>query len=321
MDKEKNFWLGTNGGLNKFNPQTNQFTRYQYNENIKSSLSNDTILSMWVDHNDGLWIGTQNGLNKLDKQTGRFTHFILQNRNSINISKQILCIREDQGNELWIGTDVGLYRVNISNGIVTNVLSSAYTTSICVSSKSEIWIGADTARVNGETSLYRLDRIRNQFVSFADPNSQKKIRGVFDIMEDNKLNLWVSTTDAILRINSKRDRLRKYGSGYGVHINGFGTGDNFKAGNGKLFFGDLYGYYSFFPDDLKDSSRTILNFTSFKLNGKEIIPAAGGILNKAVWRTDEIRLAFNENSFSFEFSGINYQNIGELQYQFKLEKL
>ena len=104
--------------------------------------------------------------------------------------------------------------------------------------------------------------------------------------------------------------MRKYGAGYGVHPNNFQTGDNFKSRDGKLFFGDSYGYYSFYPDELKDNNQLRLNFTSFKLNDKEVVPAAGGILKLPVWRTEEIRLAHNENSFSFEFSGINYQSPG-----------
>ena len=274
---------------------------------------------MCLDHHDDIWVGTQQGLYKLDKKTGRFTHINLQN-NRDNISDPLVgCIREDQSQELWVATDMGLYRVDIDKDIVTTVFPKAFTRSICVDSKNEVWIGADTERISFVQSLYRLDRNRNQFILFTDPNSGERIRNIFDIMEDDHSNLWVSTKDAIFRINNSRARLRKYGPAYGVHQNTFGIGDNFKAANGKLYFGDQKGYYSFFPGDLKARSTSYLNISSFKLNGKEVIPSETGILKKPIWQTDEIRLAHNENSFSFEFAGINYGSPGEIKFLFMME--
>jgi ligand-binding sensor domain-containing protein len=160
---------------------------------------------------------------------------------------------------------------------MTTVLTKANVKSICVDSKNNIWIGADTAK-SRDQSLYWLDRRNNQFLTFLDPNSGSHINGIFDIMEDDKRNLWVSTTNAIFKINCKRDELRKYGENSGVHRNNFVNGDNFKSGNGLLFFGDALGYYSFFPDDLKDNTQPLLNFTSFKLNGNEVFPSRDGVL-------------------------------------------
>jgi signal transduction histidine kinase/ligand-binding sensor domain-containing protein len=317
VDKEKNFWLGTNGGLNKYDPVNNQFIHYRLDPKIESSLSNDTIWSMCLDHNDELWVGTSNGLDKLDKKSGGFTHFKLENRNRVDNGNLVYCIREDQNGQLWVGTEGGLYRVNIGTGTVITVLPSANTRSICVDSKNVVWIGSDTGRINDKQNMYRLNQ--GQFVLFADSNMRGKITYVFDIVEDNHQNLWVSTRYAIFRINDKRDVVRRFGSEYGVSKNGFDLGDNFKAGNGKLFFGDSRGYYSFFPEDLKGNNQPLLNFTSFRLNGKEVIPGEGGILKKAVWRTDEIRLSHDENNFSFEFEGIDDQGLGEVKYLVMLE--
>ena len=139
-------------------------------------------------------------------------------------------------------------------------------------------------------------------------------------MEDDQSNsCWVSASDAILQMKSRRDQLKKYGPGYGVYHNAFNVGDSFKAANGKLYFGDTHGYYSFFPRDLKEKAAPNLNISSFKLNGKEVIPSEAGILKKPIWRTNEIRLAHNENSFSFEFVGMDYASSGEVKFLFMME--
>jgi signal transduction histidine kinase/ligand-binding sensor domain-containing protein len=316
VDNDRNFWLGTSyGGLDKFDPHSNLFKSYRFDGKNENSLANDSIWSMCLDHNNDLWVGTSNGIDKMNKQTGEFTHF---KPGKSQIRHIVYCIREDRSNEIWVGSGKGLYRINIGSGVITTVLPIASVKSICVDSKNDIWIGADTLGT-GEQSLYRFDRSRNQFISFTDPNSKNRITDVFDIMEDDNKRLWVSTTNAMYKISEKRDTVRNYGESSGVHANNFGTGDNFKSASGQLFFGDSKGYYSFLPDELKDNGGPGLNFTSFKLNGSEVIPAAGGILTKPLWRTNEIGLNYNQNSFSIEFFGVDYRNAGEIKYLFMLE--
>ncbi len=58
------------------------------------------------------------------------------------------------------------------------------------------------------------------------------------------------------------------------------------------------GYYSFFPEEMDDDSRPRLNFTSFQVNGSEVIPSDQGILKQPLWKTDEINLSYSQNIFS-----------------------
>jgi signal transduction histidine kinase/ligand-binding sensor domain-containing protein len=319
VDKEKNIWSGTfGGGLIRLDSASGSFIDYINNKSIKSSLVNDSILCMFLDHQDDLWIGTVNGLDKMDKGNGQFTHYELKTTSNNIIGRSVNCIREDRDHVLWVATSEGLFRVDISNGHINPERIHGAAQSLCIDAKNNVWVGTDT---NGTRTqfLYRFDRNNNKLVSYADPGSGRRIRDILDIMEDRNMNLWVTTRDAIYKINDKRDVLGKYGADYGVHQNAFGFGDNFVAVNGKLFFGDLDGYYSFFPEEMEDDSRPRLNFTSFQVNGNEVIPSGGGILKQQLWKTNEINLSYNQNIFSIEFIGINYQAIGEIKYLFKLE--
>ena len=55
-------WIGTNGGLNKFKPDTRQFTHYLE----KDGLPNNAVLGILSDAESNLWISTSNGLCKFD---------------------------------------------------------------------------------------------------------------------------------------------------------------------------------------------------------------------------------------------------------------
>ena len=87
----------------------------------------------------------------------------------------------------------------------------------------------------------------------------------------------------------------------------------------SYFLADDRGYYSFFPDDVKDDARIRLIFTRLTLNGSEVVPTEGGILKWPVWQTKEIRLSYNQNNISLEFIGINYLNPGNTNYVYTLE--
>jgi signal transduction histidine kinase/streptogramin lyase len=62
-------WFGTQGGLNRFDPQTQKFRAYRE----KQGLPNDTVLGILEDDDGYLWITTNNGLAKFDSRTELFT--------------------------------------------------------------------------------------------------------------------------------------------------------------------------------------------------------------------------------------------------------
>jgi signal transduction histidine kinase/streptogramin lyase len=62
-------WFGTQGGLNRFDPQTQQFRAYRE----KQGLPNDTVLGILEDDAGHLWITTNNGLAKFDPRAELFT--------------------------------------------------------------------------------------------------------------------------------------------------------------------------------------------------------------------------------------------------------
>jgi signal transduction histidine kinase/ligand-binding sensor domain-containing protein len=316
-DRDKNLWLGTNSrGVYKFNTQTEVFVNYQHDDKINTSLSNDTVVSMCMDHQENLWVGTNNDLDKMDIKTGLVTHF--------NLQRTVYCIREDQTHDIWLGTGNGLYRLDNKTGKFQKWLEKALVISVCVDDKNNIWIGADTSRTNGritstQQTLYQFNRARNQFVAFTDQNTRIQMSSLFDILEDGDKNLWISTKGAIYEINEKRTEIRKYGESSGVHFNDFFTGDNFRAPNGQLFFGDVWGYYTFSPEDLKDDSKPSLSLTNFRLNGAEVRPGNGSILKSPLWSTGELHLGYNQNTFSLEFIAFDYKSNGDIKYLCMLE--
>jgi PAS domain S-box-containing protein len=61
-------WLGTQLGLNRFDPRTKTFKNYAE----KNGLPNNVVLGILEDNEGNLWLTTNNGLAKFDPRTGSF---------------------------------------------------------------------------------------------------------------------------------------------------------------------------------------------------------------------------------------------------------
>ena len=64
-------WLGTQLGLNRFDPNTGEFKHYTE----KDGLPNNTVLGILEDEDEHLWLTTNNGLAKFDRDAESFTIF------------------------------------------------------------------------------------------------------------------------------------------------------------------------------------------------------------------------------------------------------
>lgn len=70
-DKEGNLWIGTNYGLNKFNPKTEKFEVYT----VEDGLPNNTIYGIIIDELNHIWVSTNYGLSKFEYEKNEFTNF------------------------------------------------------------------------------------------------------------------------------------------------------------------------------------------------------------------------------------------------------
>ena len=95
-DHAGTFWVGTHGGLIRFDRETGAFTRYLHDPDDPTSLSNDQVRAMYVDRSGTFWVGTGSatptetpaglgGLNRFDPATGRFIRYLHDPDNPITL--------------------------------------------------------------------------------------------------------------------------------------------------------------------------------------------------------------------------------------------
>ena len=103
QDMKNRLWIGTSGGLCRYDPQTDAFVTYL----TRDGLPSDTIGGIIEDQSGNLWLSTAHGLSKFDPHTETFKNYDasdgLLNYDFINAA---FCQAFD--GTLFFGTDKGL---------------------------------------------------------------------------------------------------------------------------------------------------------------------------------------------------------------------
>jgi signal transduction histidine kinase/ligand-binding sensor domain-containing protein/CheY-like chemotaxis protein/HPt (histidine-containing phosphotransfer) domain-containing protein len=109
VDRKGRLWVGTDGGLDCFQPATQSFKHYVPDEPSRRGNGNRHIHAIVADGKDGLWLATGDGLQHFDIASGRFTTWHHEQGNDATlVDDQVNALALDAAGRLWIGTSSGL---------------------------------------------------------------------------------------------------------------------------------------------------------------------------------------------------------------------
>ncbi|MFQ3581977.1 MAG: two-component regulator propeller domain-containing protein [Chloracidobacterium sp.] len=107
-DSGGTFWLATSNGINRFDPRSETFTRYEYDPKNPKGLPSARVYCLCFDASGALWVGLNGGLARLDTATGTFENVTPRAGLSEIVASMLLSL----DGELWIATYEGLLRFN-----------------------------------------------------------------------------------------------------------------------------------------------------------------------------------------------------------------
>jgi PAS domain S-box-containing protein len=202
-DSKGKIWICTaDGGLNRYDKETNRFTVFRYDPEDPNSLSGNHVTSVAEDQEGAIWIGTAaNGLNRFDPVKEIFAVFQHVSGNPESISSDhITTLLVDKSGILWIGTRTGgLNRYDSGAGKfhhyrhspgIPNSISQDHIATIFENKAGNLWIGTAGQGLNyfnkesGTFKTYKFDPKNNQSLG---SNS------IIDIYGDSSGHLWVGT--------------------------------------------------------------------------------------------------------------------------------
>ncbi len=315
QDKQGYFWLGTRAGLDRFDPESKTFTRYQTISNDNESLVGNRVFDIYED-GDFLWVATDGGLNRMNRKTGKFIRYVYSPADTNSLSNDIvITILKDEANDLWVGTwnNGGINRMNTATGKFKHYIPGQSIGQIYRDHDSVIWaITTD--------GLYRYNRKEDDFFPFTEENTGIAMSGLWSMIADNENNLWLTSQSGIYRLNKERNQAVLFGKESGVIGEEVRYSLITKMNDGKIYIPGYYGYYTFYPGKLNVSSvLPKIYFSNFWLNSRDIKPGTDGPLREPLFVAKEIKLPYNQNVFSIGFTSVDYSNSADKKIYYKLE--
>jgi ligand-binding sensor domain-containing protein len=162
-EKNKTLWIGTWGGLIKYNYLNETFTIIKNNELDQNSISNDKISCILTDNRKNIWVGTSDkGVNIYFSSAIKFP---LYNSTNGLTNDYIYSVIQTSDKKIWAGTEDGLYALkeNASNftdeSKIINKYESRSVLSLLEDKNENLWIGTYGQGVRWE-QLQKLYKIK-----------------------------------------------------------------------------------------------------------------------------------------------------------------
>ena len=308
-------WVGTSGqGLVKLGPLSGKSKLYRHASANPSSLSNDTVTHLLVDHAGTLWATTLDGLNRYDPVTDSFHSFRLRSRWG---SAAYVSMMEDSKHTLWISGVGGLLHFDptTERSLDFEEGQAARGYPVLAASNGEIWAGT-------QNGLYRFDPSAHSSRLYGQRDGLPG-NAISCLLEDAYGDIWISTTEGVSRFLAKAGQFRNYSMQDGLPGRDFtGWSACFRSPRGELYFGGFAGAVEIDPEGLRDNPFTPpVVLTRLELAGVPVQLGPGSPLTHAIEYTKELSLPSNERSFAIEFAALSFRSPSSNRYRYRLEGL
>jgi signal transduction histidine kinase/ligand-binding sensor domain-containing protein/DNA-binding response OmpR family regulator len=301
-DKKGQFWLGTGNTLFAYNPSTGASIP-------KLKFVGQGIYCMTDDGNGKLYLSVYSkGLYIYDIASGSVKVIAMDHQ----ISRGYLCndwVRSlCFGNDglLWIGTSNGVACMNTSTFNFrtygwNSILREVQTNYICQGNNGNIIIGTDEG-------LYQFSTTKRALLRFPGSSSLRD-KQICGIVRDSKGDLWVSTTMGIWQYDKSIRQFIGHVSGNGLTQKEYSLCTVIHTPDDMIGFGTSDGITTFYPSEVKANSMMMgdVYLTNFILDGKPI-----SVMH------DLFEIPYTENSFSMEFSLLDYMNTDNISFEYRL---
>ena len=211
-------WIGTNSGLNKFDPKKQSFRHIMSVEGSTYNLSDNTIWAIYED-TKFLWVGSLKGLDQINLTTGE-TQSYPNISSSIHYrnNSSVLCINKTSSGDILIGTVDGLYKIEMnlektSVKAITPINYNDYyfkkyeTNNVYIihqSSDGRIWVGTKKGLAILSSELKPLGfytKVPNNENSL--PNNTVRF-----ILQDTEEQIWIGSEAGVSKIIEAEGTLR-----------------------------------------------------------------------------------------------------------------
>lgn len=289
-DQDGSVWLGLNETglvhLKLFKDEAGRLSIRYFKQYIvggaTSGPGSNVIYSLAASGNNGIWVGCRyGGLSYFDKTTQTFKTFKAFSYDGSLSNNDVLSLFIDKEHRLWAGTSFGLN-----------------------------WI-SESAALHDAKPVFRKLTVEDGL-----PNNT-----IHAISDDANGNIWISTNKGLARINPVNQRIIQFKASDGLQSDEFSDNAVWKDQTGMLFFGGIYGFNYFLPQNIHiDAAQPHLLVTDLQFAGRtraekglQVLTNNGPVINQ------QFELGPQDNYFELNIQPIAYTNSQKCQYAYYLK--
>jgi signal transduction histidine kinase/ligand-binding sensor domain-containing protein/CheY-like chemotaxis protein len=205
LEEDNYLWIGTEGGLDRYNKKTGKFAHYQSDQGNPGSLGGYAVYSIFKDSRGNLWVGAwSGGLNLYNYTTETFKKFLPDDKKAGSISNSnVYSICEDKRGNLWVGTlGGGLNRFDYKTESFRSYQHNDKDPgSISNNSINHVFVASNgNLYISDYTSLELYDNNKDNFTHFSYVYDSSEIsigKHIISIFEDSRKTIWIATNTGI----------------------------------------------------------------------------------------------------------------------------
>ena len=323
-DNNETLWLGSyTKGLAKMNKRTGECQ-------IIPQFENDRVFSINQDQEGRLIIATYGSGFYIMEKNGEFKQHLANIKSQNNLSVDLLSgnwinmILCDKEGLLWFGHHKGLTCYDPEKNTFlpflnsNNILPETRVVSLREDHLGRIWIGT----IKG---LYCFDK-ETQSMKHLTTEDGLPNNMICGIEEDQNGYIWISTFYGVSKYSPTENTFTNFYVGNGLQGNEFTRGASFKDKSGNIFFGGTHGITFFDPTKISLMKNELnIAMTGLFVGDRQTKQGdksgSNVIMNSSLSDLSQITLTHSDNSFSLEFSSLEYSTADHIAYQYKLDRL
>lgn len=358
-DQEGDLWFGTNNGISLYNSKTGKWHSFLSSLDQRIKDKNHIFITLCEVSPGIIWAGGYaSGIYKINKsalsveylsphllshaniRSDKYIRDIIKDSegriwsggyynlkcfdletNHVRLYpglNSITSISEKDKDYMWIGTITGLYLLNRKSGKYRHIemeIGSAYINALYQSENGLLYIGT-----NG-LGVFVYDYQNKKIEHYYPENSALVSNRIFTILPEANGRIMMSTENGITCFYTKDKIFKNWTREEGLLPTYFNAVSGTIRKNQNFVFGCTDGAVEF-PKDVKfpEYKFSRLIFSNFYISYHPVYPGSeDSPLKKSIDETDVLKLKYNENTFSFEVSTVNYDSPSNALYSWRLE--
>lgn len=330
-------YIGTDGqGLGIYDLRAKKIIRWHEVAGTAELPAFGSVYAILEDKDNSLWLGTSgNGLIHLKLTRNASGMLSVSDFKQYLSGKQngpandiIYALSNGDDERLWIACRYGGLSVldkrtgrfkTFKAFSYPNSLSNNDVLSLYKDSRKRLWIGTSYGlnMLSEEESVKDSPVFKKFTMNDGLPNNT-----IHAIEAANSGNIWVSTNKGLARLNPVDGAIASFRESDGLQSNEFSDGAVWKSASGALYFGGIYGFNYFIPENITGNKlQPNLLVSGIQLGGKNLDENRLQVLNTVQAEIPEYTVPRKSNFFQLSLKPMSFLNEAKNEFAYKLDGL